>query len=70
MEGQKLIMDKYIDCFFLLTANRTASDLEESGMIDKYQKGLLKDLIISGDSALHDALEKCERGNPVELESK
>jgi hypothetical protein len=51
-------------------SNRTASDLEESGLIDKYQKGIIKDLIISGDSALHNALEKYEKGENYDLEGK
>lgn len=47
---------------------RTASDLEEIGMIDKYQKGYIKDLIISGDSTFHSIMEKYEKGDKRELE--
>lgn len=47
---------------------RTASDLEEIGMIDKYQKGYIKDLIISGDSTFQAILEKYEKGDKKELE--
>mmetsp|Transcript_18929 Transcript_18929/g.31620 ORF Transcript_18929/g.31620 Transcript_18929/m.31620 type:complete len:542 (+) Transcript_18929:99-1724(+) len=48
---------------------RTASDLEQCGLIDNNQKGVLKDMIISGDSTLQGALEKYEQGDPSELES-
>jgi hypothetical protein len=44
---------------------RAASDLEEHGVIDKYQKGVFKDLIISGDSAMASALEKYEQGGDM-----
>lgn len=47
---------------------RTASDLEESGVIDKYQKGVIKDLIISGDIAVQQSLDKCEKGDTSSLE--
>lgn len=47
---------------------RTASDLEESGVIDKYQKGVIKDLIISGDLAVLQSLDKCEKGDTSSLE--
>ena len=47
---------------------RTASDLEEWGWIDKTQKGIVKDLIISGNHALQLALDKFERGDTSELE--
>jgi len=30
-------------------------------MIDKYQKGIIKDLIISGDTLLHNLLDKYEK---------
>lgn len=46
---------------------RAASDLEESGIIDKFQKGVFKDLIISGDTAVQSALEKYEKGDVSEL---
>jgi len=47
---------------------RAASDLEESGLIDKNQKGLIKDLIISGDISMQNMLEKYSRGDTKELE--
>ncbi|DAZ98177.1 TPA: hypothetical protein N0F65_005643 [Lagenidium giganteum] len=47
----------------------SASDLEERGFIDRYQKGVLKDLIISGDEALQKALEKFDAGDPTTLEA-
>lgn len=37
-------------------------------MIDKYQKGYIKDLIISGDSTFQAILEKYEKGDKKELE--
>lgn len=46
-----------------------ATDLEERGIIDRYQKGVLKDLIISGDEALQKALEKFDAGDPSSLEA-
>lgn len=49
---------------------RSASDLEERGLIDKSQKGILKDLIISGDSELHVALDMYDRGDTSQLEGK
>lgn len=52
----------------LIIICRTASDLEEIGMIDKYQKGYIKDLIISGDSTFQAILEKYEKGDKKELE--
>ncbi len=42
---------------------RSVSDLEESGVIDKSQKGVLKDLVISGDEALQAALDMYEGGD-------
>eukprot|EP00608_Synchroma_pusillum_P007961 CAMPEP_0198437542 /NCGR_PEP_ID=MMETSP1452-20131203/47386_1 /TAXON_ID=1181717 /ORGANISM="Synchroma pusillum, Strain CCMP3072" /LENGTH=159 /DNA_ID=CAMNT_0044158111 /DNA_START=1 /DNA_END=477 /DNA_ORIENTATION=+ len=36
---------------------RACSDLEESGVINHAQKGVMKDLIISGDEALRAALD-------------
>ncbi|CAB9498842.1 CCT motif [Seminavis robusta] len=47
---------------------RSASDLEEKGLIDRNQKGILKDLIICGDEELQKALDKYETGDPAELE--
>lgn len=47
----------------------SASDLEERGYIDRYQKGVLKDLIISGDEALQKALENFDAGDPTTLEA-
>lgn len=47
---------------------RAASDLEEIGWIDKTQKGIIKDLIISGDSTLRNALDKYEHGDAHDLE--
>lgn len=46
---------------------RTASDLEELGFIDKAEKGLIKDLIISGDTKLQALLDKYEQGDGQEL---
>eukprot|EP01031_Cornospumella_fuschlensis_P035841 gene35841-43469_t len=46
---------------------RAASDLEESGLINKHQKGLIKDLIISGDATVQQLLDKFEKGNSQEL---
>jgi hypothetical protein len=43
--------------------------LEEKGVIDREQKGILKDLIISGDNDLQDALDHYEQGDPSVLES-
>ena len=37
---------------------RTASDLSDYGLIDQAQKGLIKDMIISGDTRLQSALDK------------
>eukprot|EP00546_Thalassionema_frauenfeldii_P000435 CAMPEP_0178936782 /NCGR_PEP_ID=MMETSP0786-20121207/25377_1 /TAXON_ID=186022 /ORGANISM="Thalassionema frauenfeldii, Strain CCMP 1798" /LENGTH=578 /DNA_ID=CAMNT_0020615249 /DNA_START=56 /DNA_END=1793 /DNA_ORIENTATION=- len=48
---------------------RSASDLEDKGIIDRNQKGVLKDLIISGDEALQEALDKYEKGDKSKLES-
>jgi hypothetical protein len=47
---------------------RAVSDLEDMGWIDKNQKGLIKDLIISGDTTLRSALDKYEKGDAHELE--
>ena len=46
---------------------RTASDLEDMGLITSSQKGLFKDLIISDDPVLRNALDKYESGNVQEL---
>jgi hypothetical protein len=42
---------------------RSASELLEDGVIETRHKGILKDLIISGDEALADALSRYERGD-------
>lgn len=47
---------------------RSASDLEEKGLIDRNQKSILKDLIICGDEDLQYALDLYEGGNPAVLE--
>lgn len=47
---------------------RSASDLEEHGVINPYQKDLIKDLIINGDDTLQSALDKYEEGDPSVLE--
>lgn len=47
---------------------RSASDLEEKGLIDRQQKGILKDLIICGDEDLQHALDQYEQGDPSILE--
>ena len=47
---------------------RCASDLEDRGIIDAHEKGILKDLIISGDERLQTALDRFESGDPSELE--
>ena len=54
--------------FIIFLLVRTASDLEEIGMIDRYQKGQIKDLIISGDTSFQTILEKYEKGDRKELE--
>ena len=48
---------------------RSASDLEDRGIIDRAQKGIIKDLIISGDDALQSALDRYEKGDKSELEN-
>lgn len=45
------------------------SDLEDRGIIDRQQKGVLKDLIISGDDDLQVALDKWDGGDKSALES-
>ncbi len=47
---------------------RAASDLQERGFIDKSQKGILKDFIISGNPLIQNALDKFSGGDPSELE--
>ena len=42
---------------------RTASDLEHNGFITRAEKGLMKDLIISGDIKLQQALDKASENN-------
>ena len=42
---------------------RAASDLEDQGLITRIEKGVLKDLIISGDTAFQIAFEKFEQGD-------
>ena len=46
---------------------RSASDLCEDGTINQNQKGLVKDMIISGDSSMALALEEYEKGNPAPI---
>ncbi|KAL3932830.1 MAG: hypothetical protein SGBAC_010671, partial [Bacillariaceae sp.] len=46
---------------------RVSSELEQKGMIDREQKGILKDLIISGDNELQDALDMYEQGDVTKL---
>mmetsp|Transcript_16589 Transcript_16589/g.31427 ORF Transcript_16589/g.31427 Transcript_16589/m.31427 type:complete len:679 (-) Transcript_16589:1437-3473(-) len=48
---------------------RSMSDLEDRGIIDRHQKGVLKDLIISGDDDLQAALDKWDQGDKSALES-
>ncbi len=48
---------------------RSMSDLEDRGIIDRQQKGVLKDLIISGDDDLQVALDKWDGGDKSALES-
>ena len=45
------------------------SDLEERGVIDRQQKGVLKDLIISGDDDLQVALDKWDGGDKSAIEN-
>jgi hypothetical protein len=45
-------------CYCDILNCRTASDLEERGYISREQKGIMKDLIISGDLAVQQALDK------------
>jgi len=46
---------------------RSMSDLENRGIINQQQKGVLKDMIISGDDDLQVALDKYEQGDTSEL---
>lgn len=47
---------------------RSASELEDRGIIDSNEKTVLKDLIISGDERLQTALDRFESGDTSELE--
>ena len=47
---------------------RSASDLEDTGVISRDQKAILKDLIIAGDSSVQGAIDKYESGDPSALE--
>ena len=42
--------------------------MEDKGIIDRNQKAILKDLIISGDEELQAALDKYEKGDTFALE--
>ena len=55
-------------CAVIINAYRTASDLEEWGWIDKTQKGVLKDLLISGNTDLQNALDKFRGGDTTLLQ--
>ena len=44
------------------------SDLQDKGIIDRQQKNILKDLIITGDDALQSALDLYEKGDTSQLE--
>lgn len=59
----------HLKCFISVSI-RTASDLEELGYIDKTEKGLIKDLIISGDTKLQALLDKYEQGDGQDLLGK
>lgn len=48
---------------------RSASDLEDTGVISREQKAILKDLIISGDNSVQGAIDKYEAGDPTALEA-
>ncbi len=49
---------------------RVSTELEQKGMIDRQQKGILKDLIISGqDNELQHALDMYEQGDAALLET-
>jgi hypothetical protein len=47
---------------------RSASDLEDSGVISREQKAILKDLIIAGDGSVQGAIDRYEAGDPSALE--
>jgi len=47
---------------------RSASDLEDTGVISREQKAILKDLIIAGDNSVQGAIDKYEAGDPSVLE--
>merc|ERR1719491_2716397 len=46
---------------------RSMSDLQDRGIIDQEQKGIMKDLIISGNDDLQAALNKYEQGDTTQL---
>merc|ERR1719491_1175037 len=46
---------------------RSMSDLQDRGIIDQQQKGIMKDLIISGNDDLQSALDKYEAGDTSKL---
>merc|ERR1719491_1003795 len=46
---------------------RSMSDLQDRGIIDQEQKGIMKDLIISGNDDLQAALDKYEQGDTTQL---
>lgn len=48
---------------------RAASDLEDKGVIDKRHKDVLKDLIVSGDTQVLQALDQYEEGDAAPLQS-
>lgn len=49
---------------------KVSTELEQKGLIDREQKGILKDLIISGqDNELQHALDRYEQGDAALLES-
>ena len=43
--------------------------LKARGIIDPHEKGILRDLIVSGDERLQTALDKFEEGDSAELEA-
>lgn len=47
---------------------RSASDLEDTGVISREQKAILKDLIIAGDNTVQSAIDKYEAGDTSALE--
>jgi len=47
---------------------RSASDLADRGIIERSEKGALRDLILNGDERLQSALDKFENGDASELE--